>query len=79
MKDAILFVVSMTLIFSAYRSVVVCDHWPTVGCAMKALIFVACAVSAPCIADDGVTWITLHVVDTGVSMAVLQAVPERLS
>ena len=42
---------------------------------MKALILAACAVSVPCLADDGIPWMTPHVVDTGVSAAVLQAVP----
>ena len=42
---------------------------------MKALILAACAVSVPCLADDGIPWMTPHVVDTGVSMAVLQSVP----
>ncbi|MBK8184701.1 MAG: hypothetical protein IPK63_18240 [Candidatus Competibacteraceae bacterium] len=42
---------------------------------MKAFILAACAVAAPCLADDGITWITPHVVDTGVSLAVLQSVP----
>lgn len=42
---------------------------------MKALILAACAVAAPCLADDGIPWMTPHVVDTGVSAAVLQAVP----
>ncbi len=42
---------------------------------MKALILAACVASAPCLADDGIPWVTPHVVDTGVSMAVLQSVP----
>ena len=45
---------------------------------MKAFILAACAVAAPCLADDGVTWITPHVVDTGVSLAVLQSVPSAV-
>lgn len=42
---------------------------------MKSFILAVCAVSVPCLADDGVTWMTPHVVDTGVSMAVLQSAP----
>ena len=42
---------------------------------MKALILAACFASSPCLADDGVPWMTPHVVDAGVSAAVLQSVP----
>ena len=33
-QDAILFAVSMALIFSVPPAVPVCDHWPTVGSAL---------------------------------------------
>lgn len=42
---------------------------------MKAFILAACVASSPCLADDGIPWMTPHVVDAGVSAAVLQSVP----
>ncbi len=42
---------------------------------MKAFILAACVASSPCIADDGIPWMTPHVVDTGVSIAILQSSP----
>mgnify|MGYP007044007688 CR=1 FL=1 len=43
--------------------------------ALYRVAFIGCVVSASCLADDGIPWATPHVVDTGISLAVLQAVP----
>ena len=62
---------------SSNRAVPVCGHWSIVRRAMKAFVLAACVASVPCLADDGIPWITLHVVDTGVSLAVLQSSPRH--
>ncbi len=43
--------------------------------ALCRIAFIGCIVSASCLADDGISWVTPHVVDTGVSIVVLQSVP----